>query len=155
MKTVTEQKVKLEQKKNRLAAEETRLNLKERKMRTRHLIEIGGLVVKAELDHLPINTLYGALLSLKNELHQDDSLKIEALKTQWTKLGKTKLDQEQEDKIAIILTFTDKPSEEIRSHVRTHNLKWNKVREEWYGYVTNMDSLKEGLATILYKLEVI
>jgi len=52
MKTVTEEKVKLEQKKNRLAAEETRLNLKERKMRTRHLIEIGGLVVKAELDHL-------------------------------------------------------------------------------------------------------
>jgi hypothetical protein len=34
-------------------------------MRTRHLIEIGGLVVKAGLDHLPANTLYGALISLK------------------------------------------------------------------------------------------
>jgi len=155
MQNVSDQKVKLEQKKNRLIAEETRLKLKERKMRTRHLIELGGLLVKAELDHLPINTLYGALLSLKDELHQDDSLKIEALKTQWTKFGKTKLDQEQKDKIAIILTFTDKPSEEIRSHVRTHNLKWNKVREEWYGYVTNINSLKEGLGTILYNLEII
>ncbi len=39
MKNVSEQKIKLEQKKNRLIAEETRLKLKERKMRTRHLIE--------------------------------------------------------------------------------------------------------------------
>ncbi len=41
MQNVKEQKVKLEQKKNRLIIEETRLKLKERKMRTRHLIEVG------------------------------------------------------------------------------------------------------------------
>ena len=46
MQNVVEQKVRLEQKKNRLLAEETRLKLKERKMRTRHLIEVGGLVTK-------------------------------------------------------------------------------------------------------------
>ena len=39
MQNVVEQKARLEQKKNRLIAEETRLKLKERKMRTRHLIE--------------------------------------------------------------------------------------------------------------------
>ena len=55
MKNVAEQKVRLEQKKNRLIAEETRLKLKERKMRTRSLIEQGGLIVKAGLDHLPTN----------------------------------------------------------------------------------------------------
>ena len=59
MKNVDEQKKKLEQKKNRLAVEETRLKLKERKMRTRHLIEVGGLVVRAKIDNLPTNTLYG------------------------------------------------------------------------------------------------
>ena len=95
MKTVTEQKVKLEQKKNRLAAEETRLNLKERKMRTRHLIEIGGLVVKAELDHLPTNTLYGALLSLKNTLAEND-----AILKQWSNSGKTVLDKDEKSKVA-------------------------------------------------------
>jgi hypothetical protein len=68
MQNVVEQKIKLEQKKNRLIAEETRLKLKERKMRTRHLIETGGLIVKAELDYLPINTLYGALLSIATSL---------------------------------------------------------------------------------------
>ena len=68
MQDIEEQKVKLEQKKHRLVLEETRLRLKEQKMRTRHLIEIGGLVVKAGLDHLPANTLYGALISLNDEL---------------------------------------------------------------------------------------
>ena len=58
-KKVEEQKIKLEQKKNRLAAEEMRLKLKERKARTRHLIELGGLVVKANIHYLPTNTIYG------------------------------------------------------------------------------------------------
>ena len=58
MKNVEEQKKKLEQKRNRLAAEETKLKLKERKARTRHLIENGGLITKAGLSHLPSNALY-------------------------------------------------------------------------------------------------
>jgi hypothetical protein len=65
MQNLDEQKIKLEQKKARMQLEETRLKLKERKMRTRSLIEKGGLVTKAGLDHLPNNALYGALLSLK------------------------------------------------------------------------------------------
>ena len=90
MDNVAQQKLKLEQKKNRLVAEETRLKLKERKMRTRHLIAIGGLITKAGLDYLPTNTLYGALLSIAKSLEAD-----EVVKEQWTKIGKTKLDQEQ------------------------------------------------------------
>lgn len=50
-------KDKLAQKRNRLAAEEIRINLRERKLRTRRLIEIGGLVVKVKLDHLPTLSL--------------------------------------------------------------------------------------------------
>ena len=80
MQAVTEQKLRLEQKKNRLIAEETKLKMKERKMRTRHLIEMGGLIVKAELDHLPTNTLYGSLLSLKNSLTNQSTFKINGLK---------------------------------------------------------------------------
>ena len=90
MQNVVEQKSRLEQKKNRLIAEETRLKLKERKMRTRHLIEVGGLVTKAGLDCLPTNTLYGALLSIGESLETNV-----AIKEQWTKIGKTKLEEEQ------------------------------------------------------------
>ena len=150
MQNVVEQKVRLEQKKNRLIAEETRLKLKERKMRTRHLIEIGGLVTKAGLDYLPTNTLYEALLSIAKSLEAD-----EAVKEQWTKIGKTKLDQEQTDKHAVILKFEQEPSSEIRTAVRNHGLKWNKLRCEWYGYCNNVDSLKNDLGTIKYQIEEI
>jgi len=133
-----------------LIAEETRLKLKERKMRTRHLIEVGGLVTKAGLDYLPTATLYGALLSIAKSAVSD-----EAVKEQWTKIGKTKLDQEQTDKHAVILKFEQEPSNEIRKTIRNHGLKWNKLRCEWYGYCNNVDSLKNDLGATLYQIEEI
>ena len=150
MDNVAQQKLKLEQKKNRLVAEETRLKLKERKMRTRHLIEVGGLVTKAGLDYLPTATLYGALLSIAKSAVSDD-----AVKEQWTKIGKTKLDQEQTNKHAVILKFEQEPSGEIRKTIRNHGLKWNKLRCEWYGYCNNVNSLKNALGATLYQIEEI
>jgi len=148
MQNVTDQKVKLEQKKNRLIAEETRLKLKERKMRTRHLIEVGGLVTKAGLDHLPTNTLYVALLSIGESLETNV-----AIKEQWTKIGKTKLEEEQTNKHAVILKFEQELSNEIRKVIRNHSLKWNKLRQEWYGYVFNINALKNDLGATLYQIE--
>ena len=150
MDNVEQQKLKLEQKKNRLVAEETRLKLKERKMRTRHLIEVGGLVTKTGLDYLPTNTLYGALLSIVALLEAN-----QVIKDEWTKLGKTKLDQEQTNKNAVILKFEQEPSNEIRKVIRNHGLKWNKLRCEWYGYCNNVDSLKNALGAIKYQIEEI
>ena len=150
MQNVVDQKVRLEQKKNRLIAEETRLKLKERKMRTRHLIEVGGLITKAGLDYLSTNTLYGALLSIASSLAANKVIKYE-----WTKIGKTKLDQEQINKHAVILKFEQEPSSEIRKVVRNHGLKWNKLRTEWYGYVNDLDSLKVELNTAAHNLEII
>ena len=148
MQNVVEQKSRLEQKKNRLIAEETRLKLKERKMRTRHLIEVGGLVTKAGLDCLPTNTLYGALLSIGESLETNV-----AIKEQWTKIGKTKLEEEQTNKHAVILKFEQELSNEIRKVIRNHGLKWNKLRQEWYGYVFNINALKNDLGATLYQIE--
>ena len=148
MQNVIDQKVKLEQKKNRLILEETRLKLKERKMRTRYLIEVGGLVTKAGLDYLPTNTLYGALLSIATSLETN-----QVIKDEWTKIGKTKLDQEQTNKNAVILKFEQEPSNEIRKVIRNHGLKWNKLRQEWYGYVFNINALKNDLGATLYQIE--
>ena len=150
MQNVVDQKVRLEQKKNRLIVEETRLKLKERKMRTRHLIEVGGLVTKAGLDYLPTNTLYGALLSIASSLETN-----QAIKEQWTEIGKTKLDQEQTNKHAVILKFEQEPSSEIRQAVRNYGLKWNKLRTEWYGYVNDLDSLKVEISPAAHNLEII
>jgi hypothetical protein len=143
-------KDKLTQKRNRLAAEEIRINLKERKLRTRRLIEIGGLVVKAKLDHLPTNTLFGALLTMSESLAKDSNLQ-----KQWTAIGKDALDQEEKKQSAVILKLDSKPSDQIRALLRSHGLKWNKLREEWYGFVANLDSLKEGIKSIDHNIEVI
>ena len=148
MQNVSEQKIKLEQKKNRLIAEEIRLKFKERKMRTRHLIEVGGLVTKASLDYLPTNTLYGALLSIAASLDAN-----QAIKQEWTRIGKTKLDQEQTNKHAVILKFEQEPNSDIRTIVRNHGLKWNKVRSEWYGYCANVNSLTNDLGATQYQIE--
>jgi len=147
---IEQQKLKLEQKKNRLAAEELKLRFKERKARTRNLIELGGLVVKAGLDTLPINALYGGLLSLKDALEKDDA--IQAI---WVVKGNATFNQEQQEKVAIILKFEKETKDNVRELLREHGLMWNKFREEWYGYTTDLDSLKEGLGDIPYNLEII
>jgi hypothetical protein len=64
---VAAQKIRLDQKKARVAMEETKLKLKERKMRTKDLIQQGGLITKAGLDHLPTNAQIGGLLSIKTD----------------------------------------------------------------------------------------
>lgn len=150
MTDVEKQKLKLQQKKNRLAAEEIKLGIKERKMRTRHLIEVGGLVAKAELNHLPTSTLYGALLSLKNSLAKNSNLHLE-----WSDLGKAIFEQEEKNRTAVILKLNNKPTIEIRKNIREHGLKWNHLREEWYGYVTDLDSLKTHITQLEHKLEII
>ncbi|KJV50547.1 conjugal transfer TraD family protein, partial [Orientia tsutsugamushi str. Karp] len=50
MANLMQQKITLQQKKAKLIMDEVNLKIKERKMRTRRLIEMGGLVAKAKLD---------------------------------------------------------------------------------------------------------
>ena len=147
---VQQQKIKLQQKKNKIAAEETRLKLRERKMRTRHLIELGGLVVKAELDYLPTNTLYGALLSLRSALIADNNIKVN-----WTKIGSEKFDLEQSEFTPVIIKFDQQPEKNIRDTLRSHDLKWNKFRSEWYGNILNLEQLKTDLASVKHDIEII
>lgn len=146
---IEEQKLKLEQKKNRLIAEETRLRLKEQKMRTRHLIEIGGLVVKAGLESLPTNTLYGALISLNDELKNNDSIR-----SAWTIKGNAAFNKEKKDKTPAILKFETEPNSDIRDFIRSCGLHYNRFRREWYGMVTNLKNLKSELNNQSYKYEL-
>jgi hypothetical protein len=92
--------------------------------------------------------LYGALLSIGESLETNV-----AIKEQWTKIGKTKLEEEQTNKHAVILKFEQELSNEIRKVIRNHSLKWNKLRQEWYGYVFNINALKNDLGATLYQIE--
>ena len=152
MKNLDQQKKKLEQKKARIALDETRLKLKERKMRTKALIQQGGLITKAGLDHLPTNALYGALLSLKEQL--DDN---ENLVSGWIVKGNAAFNAEKRQTTPVILKFDDQPGSDIREFIRSHGLRFNRFRKEWYGNIpgTRLEDLKNSLGKIKYNLEII
>ena len=150
MQGVEEQKLKLGQKKARMAIEETKLKLKERKMRTRFLIEKGGLITKAGLDHLPTNALYGALLAIKKELDGNENLV-----SNWIIQGNAAFNAERKETVAVILKFSDEPNSDIREFIRSYGLRFNRFRSEWYGNVINLDELKMKLGKIQYNLEII
>ncbi|CAL4866997.1 hypothetical protein MMA231_01246 [Asticcacaulis sp. MM231] len=68
-----------------------------RRERTRHLIELGGLVIKAKLDDLTMDdrtVLYGAFLTLATKLKSGEgAANIEV----WRKTGKRAFDTEAEE----------------------------------------------------------
>ncbi len=67
----------------------------ERRKRTRHLIELGGLVVKAGIVDLTGDDramIYGALLWIADKLNSEDG---ERARDTWTKLGKMAFEMER------------------------------------------------------------
>jgi hypothetical protein len=60
-------KKSIEQRMNRLHSQNATLNVQLCKQRTRRLIELGGLVSKAQLEDWNANTLLGAFLFLKEQ----------------------------------------------------------------------------------------
>ena len=150
MQKVEEQKKKLEQKKHRLSIEETKLKLKERKARTRHLIENGGLITKAGLDHLPSNALYGALLSLKKQINQNQEIT-----DAWIIDGDKAFNEEHKKFTPVILIFETEPDKEIRNQIRSLGLRWNRFRKEWYGPYNDLDVLIALIKKRQHNLEIL
>ena len=99
---------------------------------------------------MPINALYGGLLSLKDALEKDDA--IQAI---WIVKGNAAFNREQQEKVAIILKLESETESNIPKLLREHGLMWNKFRNEWYGYTTDLDSLKEELGDVPYSLEIV
>lgn len=71
-----------------------------RRERTRHLIELGGLVIKAKLDDLTHDdrtVLYGAFLTLVTTLNSPDGAQTIEL---WRRRGKRAFDNEADESAA-------------------------------------------------------
>lgn len=69
----------------------------ERRKRTRHLIELGGLVVKAGIVDLTGDDramIYGAMIWMIDKLNSEDG---ERARSVWTKLGRMAFNAEQAD----------------------------------------------------------
>jgi hypothetical protein len=120
-----------DQQKARLADQEAKLKDAGRKVRTRRLIEAGGLVEKTGLLDLNAAALYGALLSLRDGA--SDSKKIE----QWTALGGRTFAREararDEGKEAVVLRFPDALSKDATPLLRAAGFRFNKLLQHWEG----------------------
>ena len=149
MNELEKKKEALKLKKSRIEHQERLLKLKERKNRTRVLIEIGGVASKAGIDHLNMNTLLGAFLEIKKKEKEEGMIK------QWTKKGAEALDLDQkENGEPLIVTFVEEPEKKIKTQIRQAGLRWNRFRKEWYGRAKKIH-LEKLLKGKEYRLQVL
>lgn len=131
-----------EQHKARLAEQEAKLKDAERKVRTRRLIQAGGLVDKAGLLDLGSNALYGALLSLRDGLGDSEQI------ARWAALGGRAFAREarleDEGKEAIILAFPAALPRDATAALRAAGFRFNKLLQHWEGRARLSDA--EALA---------
>jgi len=120
-----------EQQKARLAEQEAKLKTAERKVRTRRLIEAGGLIEKSGLLDLDSNALYGALLSLRDGATDKNQV------DKWSALGgrafAREARQRDEGKEPIVLTFPAALDRDVTLTLRTAGFRFNKVLQHWEG----------------------
>lgn len=126
---IEEEKKKLALKKSRIEAKEKQLKDKERKVRTRRLIELGVLVSKAGIEELNNNALLGALLEIKERLKEESTVK------KWKDKGATAFERDRaESGEALIVSFDAEPPREAKDKLKVLGLRWNRFRREWQGY---------------------
>ena len=91
---------------------------------------------------------------MQKQLSQDESVI-----SKWESIGKNAFEQEQKLSTPVILSFQEAPASDVKAAIRSHNLRWNSFRKEWYGNAKDFDSLKSYLAENLndadYNLEII
>ncbi|HYH23696.1 MAG TPA: conjugal transfer protein TraD [Azospirillum sp.] len=136
--TLEERLKRLEQKKAALAQEEARLKEQARKERTRLLIELGGLVVKAGLDNLRTNELLGALLTLKEKAGEESTRK------EWAKAGAAVFGAEPQGE-RLSVTFAGPIEKSLSDALRGKGLRFNRSMGLWLG-VADTATIRELVA---------
>src|SRR6478735_5828108 len=117
--------------KAKLAEQEARLRDAERRVRTRRLIEAGGLIDKAGLLDLDSNALYGALLSLRDGAEDKDQI------ARWAALGGRAFAREARlrdtDKKPVLLSFPGPLAKDATTALRQAGFRFSKVMRHWEG----------------------
>lgn len=152
-KNIQERRKELERQKIALLGKEKVLKEVERKERTRKLIELGGLIAKAHLDHLDGKTLYGALLSLEAKKEDPNILKHWYTEGNFAFAREAK--KEKQEGVLLTIHFKEQPSPEVRTAVRALGLRWNGVRQEWQGraFLQTAEALANQYGGILTLME--
>ena len=154
MKELELRKSRLAQKKAQLLKEEILVKLNEKKAKNARLIESANLISKLELDVLSLDILCGALIFVKQTLTSNPDV-LE----NWSLAGNQKLQEFQNKKSApektpLLLTINSQIDQNLKTQLRHHGLKWNHIRSEWQGYVSNPELIKQLLVTHDFNIQI-
>lgn len=139
--TLAERLEKAAARKARAEQEAARLKLMQRKERTRHLIEVGGLLVKAGIDQLPPTALYDRFLRIAAEA--EDPKAVAA----WERAGSKHFQKEADMRVPCIARFGSKIDPELAATLRDLGFRWNRITKQWEGMVdfANAKIVVEGM----------
>ena len=132
-----------DQQKIRLTKAQDRLRLDERKSRTQRLIKLGGLVVKAKLDHLDEAALLGALDIMRETLERDSKVIAH-----WQSRGGSLLVSaaQADNRVPLTVVFPAPADKETRKILRGMKLRWSEALGHWDG-VADLDAVKKAVST--------
>ncbi len=116
--------------KARAEQEAARLKSMQRKARTRHLIEVGGLAVKAGIDELPPAALYDRFLKIA----ADAKAEPKAVAA-WERAGARYFQEEADTRVIAIARFPGKIAPEVAASLRAIGFRWNRYLRQWEGKV--------------------
>ncbi|MCW2247861.1 hypothetical protein M2352_003495 [Azospirillum fermentarium] len=132
--TLAEKLERAARKKAQAEQEESRLKAAQRKERTRQLIELGGLIVKAKIDHLPPSALYACFLRIADEAQDKDQV------TRWEREGGRHFQAEEDARVVAVAKFPERVSAETAAALRKLGFRWNKLMQQWEGRVILADA---------------
>ncbi len=134
--TLAERLEKAAQRKARAEQEEARLRRVQRKQRTRRLIELGGLAIKAGIDTLSTAALYDRFLHIAEEAKDPKAV------ASWERSGGRHFQREQDSRVVAIARFDGKIEPEVAASLRALGFRWNRIVEHWEGKVDFADAKK-------------
>lgn len=109
--------------------EAAQLKLMQQKERTRRLIEIGGLAVKAGIDGLPSSALYDRFLHIATEAKDDKAVAA------WERAGSRHFQKEEDTRVVAVARFPEKIEPELAASLRSIGFRWNRFLKQWEGNV--------------------
>lgn len=135
MPTIFERKkIDIEEKKKKIRLQEQILREKEKRRKIKRAEKIGRLAVKAGIDDIDDDAFLGAFIEIAEKSENQKDVE------RWKKRSTSFTSKTCPD--AIILTFETPPSKEEKETIKSLGLKWNKFRNEYYGY-GELDALKK------------
>jgi hypothetical protein len=147
--TLAQRLEKAAARKAKVEQEEARLKLQQRKERTRRLIEIGGLAVKAGIDDLPAAALYDRFLAIAGDAKDKKAVAL------WERGGSKYFQEEEDTRVVAVAKFPAKIEPELAASLRAIGFRWNRYLKQWEGNVQfdEAKALVEGQDGTIKKLD--